>query len=179
MAGFMRKKNPIGVDHSLSGLKWAQRQARLPVIQAKMEALPFKPGVFGGVVCSLSFQYLRPEELKKCLKEVWEVLKIRGGLALSYPNVKKKPATAAEHAALPQEELKQVLEDSGFRIQASRGVCFRNPRFLVNWSVRPALKHVSRFFYRISRIGRIFPKQAYHYVLCCEKSSGPALEKSG
>jgi len=171
---FVQGAEIVGADHAPTALKLAREAGRNSLVQADMSAIPFKTGSFDAVACSLSLQYLPPDELGGCLSEVVRILRENGRFLFSYPNVRRDDRADPAHAAVPLESLEKELERAGLRRLAVRSISPRLPARLFRWSFKPGLKLISYFYYRAARaIGRK-ASRAYHYaVLCASPGFGP------
>ena len=171
----VRAASVVGADLSLAGLKLAGRTAGFPRVQAGMRALPFKPGSFDAVVCSLSLQYVPLHELEKCMAEIARVLRAHGHLLFSYPNVRPEAGADDSHAGIPYEFLAVFLKKAGFRLLAVRSISPRLPRILFAWSFRPGWKILASAYYRAARRLNRDPLRSHHFAMLCE-SRGSDLE---
>jgi ubiquinone/menaquinone biosynthesis C-methylase UbiE len=165
----------VGADLSLAGLKLARQTANHPVVQAGMRALPFKPGSFDAVVCSLSLQYVPLHELEMCLAEIARVLRPRGVFLFSYPNIRPDAGADDSHAGIPYEFLAVFLKKAGFRLLSVRSISPRLPRFLFSWSFRTGWKILASVYYRAGRRLSRDPLHSHHFAVACE-FAGPGFE---
>jgi len=169
---FLKDNRIIGIDNSPTGIKLAKSIAKGEYMEGDMKSLPFEEALFDIVVCSLSFQYLVPKDLKVTLDEIKRVLKVKGKLILSYPNILKNRSPSPDAVELKYIKLKQILVEKGFGIDKEKGICFLIPSVIVRMSKVPILSLISWVVYKIATIGRFFPRHAYHYVFVCSKRKG-------
>jgi len=176
MLSFFLKKNKIfGIDNSPSAIKLAGSIAKGQYMTGNMTSLPFEKAFFDSVVCSLSFQYLIPADLSIALSEIKRVLKDKGKLILSYPNILKNRPPSPLAAELKYDELKRLLEKAGFEISNKCGICFLIPSSVIKMSKIPVVSLISRVVYKIAALGRFFPRRAYHYIFVCSKKGEAEL----
>jgi SAM-dependent methyltransferase len=173
---FIPTARVVGIDHAATGLRIARETGENPVARGDMRALPFRTGSFDAAACSLSLQYLRPDELAGCLSEIVRVLRESGRFLFSYPNVRPDTPPDAAHAAIPLESLTECLEKAGFRRLDIRCISQRLPRRLFAWSLRPKLRFIPYLYWRIFRIFGCRPFRSYHYAVLCES---PGCEPQG
>lgn len=109
-------KNGVGLDISFELLK----KAKNPVVQGRCEKLPFKNKSFDNVLLIAVLHNLKKNSRIKCLKEIKRVLKKKLFLSVwcKYKGTKyiKWGKVKRYYYFFREEELKKLLENSGFRI---------------------------------------------------------------
>ncbi|HJR58008.1 MAG TPA: class I SAM-dependent methyltransferase [Vicinamibacterales bacterium] len=110
----------IGIDLTLSGLKYAASRGDGQLAQASADRLPFSAGIFD-LVTSFDVIYSLPDEVERAaVAEMFRVLKPGGYLVL---NVAAMPILHGSHSVLSGEirryskpGLRRLLEAAGFQI---------------------------------------------------------------
>ncbi|MFH7326815.1 class I SAM-dependent methyltransferase [Desulfurivibrio sp. C05AmB] len=130
----------IGIDPDPAALRYARRRApRVPLLAARVEALPFRPGTFDSVVSSLVFCSVADPE--RGLAEIRRVLRPGGELRMLEHVRHPQPRWAALQDLIqpawtkvaggchPNRATESTVEQAGFRIEeagrAARGVMRR------------------------------------------------------
>jgi len=130
----------IGIDPDLAALRYARRRApRVPLLAARAEALPFRPGTFDSVVSSLVFCSVADPE--QGLAEIRRVLRPGGELRMLEHVRHPQPRWAALQDLIqpawtkvaggchPNRATENAVEQAGFRIEetgrVARGVMRR------------------------------------------------------
>jgi ubiquinone/menaquinone biosynthesis C-methylase UbiE len=111
----------VGIDLTLSGLRYAASRGDRSVAQASAGALPFPSGIFD-LVTSFDVIYSLPDDVERAaVTEMFRVLEPGGYLLL---NVAAMPMLHGSHSVLSGEirrytrrGLKNVLEGGGFQIR--------------------------------------------------------------
>lgn len=116
-------KNAVGVDVSEELLETARKKSNNEFIKVGCEDLPFEDNEFDNVLLIAVLHNLKKTSRKKCLKEIYRVLKKKGKLFLSvwckYKGVKyiKWGKVKRYYYFFEKKELENLLKSSGFIIK--------------------------------------------------------------
>jgi ubiquinone/menaquinone biosynthesis C-methylase UbiE len=117
-------KNAVGVDISSELLEKARKKSRNIFLKARCEKLPFEDKSFDNALLIAVLHNLKPINRKKCLKEIYRVLRKKGRLFLSVwckhkPGVKyiKWGKEKRYYYFFKEKELRDLLKSSGFKIK--------------------------------------------------------------
>ena len=130
----------VAMDPDLANLRAARRRApSVPLVQARAEALPFKPGTFDTVgsslvLCSVDDPPAALAEVRRVLApggslRLLEHVRARRGWAARLQDVGQRPWTWLTGGCRPNRDTEAALRAAGFRIleegRRARGVMRR------------------------------------------------------
>jgi ubiquinone/menaquinone biosynthesis C-methylase UbiE len=163
----------LGIDNSPSSLKlnrkyYPKRYKKLLIGDMReLNSLKKEIGEVDVIVCSLSFMYLIPSDLKKCLMNLRKVLKKDGKLIFTYPNVSKYRLQNPTSAELPFSEIKAILKSCNFNNIRRFNICPLQPAFIVRLSKTVLFPFAKIYYIMAKLLGNNNNDKAYHYMVVC------------
>ncbi|MEN3000473.1 MAG: class I SAM-dependent methyltransferase [Armatimonadota bacterium] len=108
----------VGLDVEVLALRYARQRGEFPLVQARLEALPFRSETFRAVTALDVLEHL-PDE-RPALKELWRVLQPRGVLVITVPAYRflwsKHDVALRHYRRYTARELAQRLREAGFEV---------------------------------------------------------------
>lgn len=109
----------VGLDIEPLALRYARQRGEFPLIQARLESLPFRDKTFRAITALDVLEHL-PDD-RPALKELWRVLQPQGVLVITVPAYRflwsKHDVALRHYRRYTARELKQRLDEAGFEVR--------------------------------------------------------------
>ncbi len=109
----------VGVDIEPLALRYARQRGEFPLLQARLEALPFRSDCFRAITALDVLEHL-PDE-RPALREFWRVLQSGGVLIITVPAYRflwsKHDVALHHYRRYTARELASRLREAGFEVQ--------------------------------------------------------------
>jgi SAM-dependent methyltransferase len=151
----------VGIDPSLSGIKFAKSKAKdnMSLIVGSAEKLPFKHNSFDKVTLFEVIEHIPENQVESVVGEISRVLKGRGKIIVTTPNshnlinrILKREKVSLKHER--EYSYKELLQIFGkFRTLELSGIYLPIP--ILHFFCKP---HYRFIYATLIRFGKIFPK---------------------
>jgi SAM-dependent methyltransferase len=136
----------VGLDLSLSALKFGMGEYGGNFVCGNAQALPFPSGVFDGATCFEAIEHV--PDAAQLLREVQRVLKKGAALVLSTPNRLRTSGANPYHLhEFTLEELVTAVQSAGFEVTRVTGQHWR-----VNSDILFRIRGVRRLLYAVDNL---------------------------